>query len=291
MISLKLDRRTFLFTLGLAGLATHLGAQPRTLPPVERTEIDVGSRKVPLFLWRAPETKAVVVFSHGAGADPEAYGRLLRRWRDAGISVVAPLHVDLRLHPDHEKYTLASAFAPRWRDMTEAVAFARAIFPGMKIGAAGHSYGSLFAEMMAGALPGVFGPPKAPLDAVVTFSSPGKIQPLVRADSFKGLTVPLLALTGDRDVGFGAVTDWHDHLYAYETAPAGDKYAWVGRGVDHLYGGAIDRAPSPTDQNAQFDEAAALSTQFLRAYLENDTAARTALATRADTPLGHFAHR
>ncbi len=290
MPSRQPDRRSLLLALAAAGLPVGLHAE--TSPPApERTEIEVGSRNVPLFLWRNPEPRAVVAFSHGAGASPEAYGRLLRRWQAAGISVVAPLHVDSLTSPDHEKYSLAAAFAPRWRDMTATVAFARANFPGVKVGVGGHSYGSLFAEMMAGALPAVFGPPRAPVDAVVAFSSPGKINPIVRDDSFKALAAPFLELTGDADIVPGAVADWHEHLFAYQTAPAGDKFAWVGKGVDHLYGGAIDRPPSPSDQTAAFEEAAILSTIFLRAYLQDDIAAKADLAIRQDTPLGHFSRR
>lgn len=284
------DRRTLLLTLAAAGLPGGLHAQAPA-PAPERTELAVGDRKVPLFIWRALETRAVVVFSHGAGASPEAYGRLLRRWQAAGIAVVAPMHVDSLQNPDHDNYTLAKAFMPRWRDMTAAVAFARTTFPAVKVGAGGHSYGSLFAEMMAGALPAVFGRPKAPVAAVAAFSSPGKINPIVREDSFKTLAVPFLELTGDADIVPGAVADWHEHLYAYETAPPGDKYAWIGKGVDHLYGGAIDRAPSAANQNAEFEEAALLSTIFLRAYLQDDVAARADLAIREDTPLGHFSRR
>ena len=266
-------------------------AEPSGAYQPETAETETGGRKIDLYIWRAPNPHAVTVFFHGAGADPMAYHRLLERWQAAGISVVAPLHVDSQLHPDHEKYDLRRAFSPRLADTAASVAYARAAFPGVKAGAAGHSYGSLFAEIAAGAASNFFGPPKSPVDAVVTFSSPGKIQPFVGPDSFKTFTAPFLALTGDADVVPGATEDWHDHLYAYETAPPGDKYAWIGKGVDHLYGGAIDRAADPHAMTAAFDEAAALSTQFLRAYLEDDGAARAHLASRADTALGHLQRR
>ncbi len=284
------NRRTLLGALALALPVTGAGAA-FAQTAVDHDEIEVSGRKVRLFVWKAAKPRGAVVFLHGAGGSPEAYGKLLDRWCAAGISVVAPLHVDSQLHPDHDSYTLQRAFMPRLADTKASVAYAQKAFPDLKVGAAGHSYGSLFAEIAAGGLSPMFGQPKAPVAAVVAFSSPGKIASLVHPDSFATMNVPLLSLTGDRDVVEGAVADWHDHLYAYETSPPGDKYAWVGKGVDHLYGGALDRARSDGTQVAQYEEAAALSTQFLQAYLEGDAAARSALASRTDTPLAHFARR
>ncbi len=265
------------------------GASGAYQPEIAQTE--TGGRKIALYIWRAPNPRAATVFFHGAGADPMAYRSLLERWQAAGISVVAPLHVDSQLHPDHDKYDIRRAFSPRLADTGASVAYARSAFPGVKLGAAGHSYGSLFAEIAAGAASNFFGAPKSPVDAVVAFSSPGKIQPFVGPESFKTFTAPLLSLTGDADVVPGAMDDWHDHLYAFQTAPPGDKYAWIGKGVDHLYGGAIDRPADPHAMTAAFDEAAGLSTQFLRAYLEDDRAARAYLASRPDTPLAHLERR
>ena len=291
----RLTRRTLLAAALLApaplAWAPTAWAEPSSAYQPELAQTEAGGRKIKLFIWRAPDPRAVTVFFHGAGGNPLAYHRLLERWQAAGISVVAPLHVDSELHPDHDKYDIRRAFSPRLADTGASVAYARAAFPGVKVGAAGHSYGSLFAEIAAGAASNFFGAPKAPVDAVVAFSSPGRIQPFVGPDSFKTFTAPFLALTGDADVVPGATEDWRDHLYAFETAPPGDKYAWIGKGVDHLYGGAIDRAADPHAMTAAFDEAAGLSTQFLRAYLEDEGAARGYLASRADTSLGHLQRR
>ena len=284
----QLTRRTF----GLVAVAASLAGAPNAFAETstpEQGEIEVSGRKVRLFTWRAANTRAAVVFSHGAGADPRSYRPLFEVWTAAGISVVAPVYVDSEINPDRDKYTLASAFVPRWRDVTASVAYARASFLGVKIGAAGHSYGSMFSLMMAGALPAMFGPPKAPVDAVVAFSSPGKIG-LVRPDSYAHVAAPMLQITGDRDLVEGSVSDWRDHLFAFETSAPGDKYAWVGAGVDHGFGGAIRARPSPA-QDAAFTEAAALSTLFLRAYLLGEGDAKAALLSRADTRLGQLTRR
>lgn len=284
-----IDRRALLASLAVAGAAGRAAAQ---IPSPGRTEIDVSGRKVAIYSWIAESPRGAVVFSHGAGASPAAYGGLLRQWQAAGLTVYAPLHVDSMEHPDRDKYaSLAAVFIPRWRDVSATVAYARAQTPGVKLAAAGHSYGSLFALMMAGGLPAMFGPPKQPVDAVVAFSSPGKIQPLVKPDAYGSVRAPLLLLTGDADVVPGAVADWHEHLFAYETSAPGDKYAWVGKGVDHLYGGAIDRKPDPNAQNAAFAEASALSTLFLRAYVEDDRGARAGLDQRSSTSLAEFSRR
>ena len=127
--------------------------------------------------------------------------------------------------------------------------------------------------------------------AVVAFSSPGVIPGLIGPTAYAKLDVPLLVLTGDRDVVPGFVPDWHDHLKAFETSPAGDKHAWIGASVDHMYGGAILGAGKDTAQVAAFAQAQALSTVFLRATVLGEAAAKAQLAAAKSSPVAELRAR
>ena len=62
------------------------------------------------------------------------------------------------------------------------------------------------------------------MTAVVAFSSAGRVPGLVNEHSYAGLTAPTLMVTGDLDtVEDAGITDWRDHLYPFETSPAGNK--------------------------------------------------------------------
>jgi hypothetical protein len=58
-----------------------------------------------------------------------------------------------------------------------------------------------------------------------------------------------LLVTGDQDtVEEANITDWHDHLYPYETSPAGNKMALVYAGGHHnLIGGQLAADASGPD--------------------------------------------
>jgi len=271
--------------LGLTALAGPVLAAP------EAVTVKAGGRDVDLAVWRPAQAKGVIVFSHAAGATPSAYDGLVRAWTEAGFLVVAPMHVDSLSHAKRADYSLQTAFPLRLEDFAAAAAWSAQAAPGLPRGAAGHSYGSLIAMMQGGALEPMIPARDRATKAVVAFSSPGVIPGLIGPTAFAKLDVPLLALTGDKDVVPGFVPDWHDHLKAFETSAPGDKHAWVGAGVDHFFGGAIIGSGQDPVQAAAFAQALALSTAFLRASVLGEASAKAELAAARSSPIAEIRAR
>lgn len=277
-------RRAFLAGLTAATVAPGLAF-------AQALSIKVGDRDVDLVVVRPAAAKGVILFSHAAGAAPQAYAALFDLWSKAGFMVVAPLHVDSLKHPRVADYTLQTAFPVRIADLAAAGGLIANIAPGLPVAAAGHSYGSLGALIRAGALESMIHGRDPSTKTVLTFSSPGVIPGLIGPDAYAGVTVPTLMITGDLDVVPGFIPDAKAHLVPFETSPRGEKYAWIGKGVDHFFGNAIIGAGKDPGQTAAFDQAAALSVVFLRATLLGDASAKTALAAQASTPTAEFRRR
>ncbi len=237
--------------------------------PTSASEIDVAGRTVTLSIWAPAEPQGVVIFSHGGGGSPGAYEALIEGWKSAGFMVVAPLHTDSRQHPGSDK-SLQAAFATRIADVAAAQGWAAKAAPGLPHGYAGHSYGALMAMIRGGAMDAMVRARDPQARAVLAFSSPGTIPGLIGPDSFRSLAAPMLLVTGDKDLVPGFVNDPAQHLAAYDGSPAGDKYAWIGKGVDHGFAGKDAQDPA-------FAEAAALSTAFLKAYVLGDAEAQAVL--------------
>jgi hypothetical protein len=108
--------------------------------------------------------------------------------------------------------------------------------------------------------------------AVLAFSSSGPIPELglIGPDSYQDLVAPLLLVTGNKDIVPPFITDPALHLAAFEGSRPGEKYAWVGKSVDH--------GLSQHDlQDPDFAETAALSIIFLKAYVLGDPEAQAEL--------------
>lgn len=243
--------------------------------------IPVQGREVSLSLWKPASPKGVILFSHGAGSWPWRYHELLSQWRDAGFLVIAPLHMDSQKHPNRQT-DLKAALGLRVADMVVAGSYADRAAPGLPRGAAGHSYGALGVMIMGGALETMIPARDKQVKAVVAISSPGVIPGLIAPNAYQSLAVPSLTITGDADVVPHFVTDTKDHLRAFETAPAGDRYAMVVKGGTHDLIG-LDFASHPATA-----EAAALSTEFLKAEILGDAAATAALKARKSDELAEF---
>ena len=269
-------------SLGLgAGLAALAG--PVLAAASEIVTVKVGERDVDLAVWRPAKAEGVVIFSHGAGGSPLHLDGLFKAWNAAGFLVVGPIHVDSLSHPKHADYDLRAAFPLRLADLNAAAEWSAKAAPGLPRATSGHSYGSLMAQMRGGAIEQMIPARDPATKAVVHFSSPGVIPALMGPTAFSTLNVPLLSFTGDKDVVPGFVADWHDHLRAFETSAPGDKHAWIGAGVDHVFGGAIRGQGDDPAQTAAFAKAQALSIAFLRATVLGDPAARAQLtAAKSD---------
>lgn len=186
-------------------------------------------------------------------------------------------------YPDWEKFSRDASFGERIADLCAASAYAAKAWPGRPVVAAGHSFGSLTASCLGGGLATIGNFRNPSVKAVLGFSSPGRIPGLIGPDSYAGNRLPVMLVTGDRDVVPGLVTDWHDHLLPLQSAPAGDKFGITYVGADHEFIGR------PADAN--FVGAAAVTTDFLRAYALADNRARKRLTNATDTAITTWTQR
>ncbi|PXA85551.1 alpha/beta hydrolase [Caulobacter sp. D4A] len=272
---MMIDRRALLLGAGSLAAAPLLGAASGTAK-VETITLKVQDRTLPVLLARPEKPKGLLLFSHGAGGQPSNYQALFDAWSAAGFLVVAPTHVDSKASPDSGKYTLRQAFALRLLDLAAASLEITADLPSLPVASAGHSYGSLMALMMGGALETVIPARNPDVKAVLCFSSPGVIQGLIGPTAYQGVKGPMMMITGDKDVLPGVIEDWHEHLYPFDTSAPGGKYLWVGKGVGH--------SMSYHPEDPGFPEASALSVAFLKAKVLGDAGAEAALAAQASTP-------
>jgi len=257
-----------IFALAFASLVM---AQTAFAAPTATVPLQVSpERATTLAVWEPAQVRGVVLFSTGHGSWPERYDALLQAWREAGFAVVAPLHVDSMKYPEREKFSPQRGFMERLSDMKAASAYAAAHWPGVPVAAAGHSYGTLISLALGGAMADMAPLRDPSVTAVMGYSSPGRIPGLVTPATYASVAVPVLIVTGDKDLVPGFVSDAKDHLYPVETAPAGDKFALVLAGGEHnLIGG---------ESEAAYLRARDVGTAFLRAEVLKDDAAAKILA-------------
>ena len=229
------DRRAVLAGGALAALgALALPATASARSAIEPRTVDlaVGRRTTKLCVWAPARPRGVALFSTGHGSWPERYAQLAGLLTDEGFVVLAPVHVDSVHYPDRDKFTLVQSFPERLADMRATQGHADAHFAGLPVIAAGHSFGTLTALCLGGALAGM-GPFRDPaVKAVLGFSTPGKIPGLIQPTAYAGVAVPVMIVTGTADTVPGFVTDPTDHLFPAETVPT-DSYAVVIAGADH----------------------------------------------------------
>lgn len=231
------------------------------------------TRAVEVTVLHPPrEPVGVALFGHGLGGHVSNYPALTQGLVGAGWIVMAPMHVDSLRHPQREAFDMRASFGARLADWGVVGKLAEQAAPGMPVVAAGHSYGSLFAAMLGGALDKAAPVRNPAVKAVLACSTPGVIPGLVYPGAYASLAVPMMTVTGDKDVVEGFVADWRDHLVPFETSPAGGNVALVFAGGDHsLMGG---ERPA----GAQFPRAMAAAGDFLAAKAAGDAAAAGRLA-------------
>lgn len=227
-------------------------------------------RAVQVRVWQAADERAVIVFGHGLGGWPEAYDRLIARWVAAGFTVMAPLHVDSRQHPDRAAYQPQAGYMARLQDVRLTIDAAAAAHPGKPIVAAGHSYGTLFALTQAGAATPVGSSVHPAVVSVIGLSSPGAINGLVTAETYARVARPVMIVTGDQDLVPGYVADWRDHRLAFDGSPEGGKYLLTFQGGDH----SLVRTADETD----FEVLARATIDFVEATALNDAQASDRLS-------------
>ncbi len=273
------------------------------------------SRELPVKLrWPDPSLhpgeRPIVLFSHGLGGTREGGAVWGAAWAQAGLVV---LHLQ---HPGSDLAALrgtAGAFTNRAGLRSAAspaqlvarlgdVAFALdeigrrhtarlerwAMVRPSAIGMSGHSFGAHTTLGMAGQrYPGFAGINEPRLASFIAFSP---TVPMVddAQRAFERITRPLLSITGSRDqdvAGTGATPD--KRMAVFAALPKGSKSHLVLQDADHMTfagqtGRAVEIVPREAvtrdRQDAHHALVAAITTDWWRATLQGDAAARERLA-------------
>ena len=278
-----LSRRQLVATGATLALTTALALAPPAFAAdstaTEIVDLAVPGRSSKMSVWRPAAIRGVVLFSTGFGSWPERYARLIDLLTAQGFAVLAPLHVDSTHNPDRAKFDERQIFLERLADLRAASAHAAAHFPGKPVVAAGHSFGSLMSLCLGGALAYLMPLRNPAVKAVLAFSTAGKVPGLIRPTAYSSMAVPLMLVTGSRDVVEGFVTDPADHLFPAETDPAG-SFALVVDGGDH----SLVEGPL-------FAHVAPAASLFLRGFGLDEARSRTALTQWRPTPPDRFVVR
>ncbi|MEP2736573.1 MAG: alpha/beta hydrolase family protein [Erythrobacter sp.] len=238
-------------------------------------------RLVPVIVFAPLKSGSypLAAFSHGAFAAPDRYRAMLAPIAAAGFIVVAPMHVDSEDFDSDTPPAQSEVWLTRNDDMALALAPPSAITNelsdrGLSLDdgrtvAIGHSYGALIAQLTGGAKAIEHAAPltdrsNPDVDAVVGWSPPGPRAGVIAKEGWSSLAVPALTITGTKDVFPGFVDDWRVHTTSYESGPSGLSSLWVGKGVDHYFGGVFGREkPADTVSQRLFEQALAKSLEFL----------------------------
>jgi len=265
------------------GLSPAVGLAQTPAPTATQVSVDTvqltgpEGRTIDVAVFPAADERAVVVFSHGLGAEPRAYQRLIASWTEAGFTIVAPLHVDSQFHPRRAEFDGRAAFGARLADLASTRGFVKQAYAGKPMVAAGHSYGTLMSLIAAGAVTPAGSMADPAVKAVIGLSTPGEIPGLVTPDTYAAVSVPTLIVTGDADLVPGYVTDWHAHRAAFDRSAAGGKMLLIYEGGDH----SLVRDADAED----FDLLARATTDFIAAHALDDAEAQARL-TALTAPTG-----
>ncbi|MFQ3594799.1 MAG: alpha/beta hydrolase [Sphingomonadaceae bacterium] len=241
-------------------------------PPAEPAVQDLVEAGVPVRLWTPAAWHAgsrLLAFSHGANANARKYDELSAALAFEGHAVAAVLHRDSPDHPAGSPPAQQEAWAARLSDMRVALSLLAARFPGRPMMAAGHSYGALVAQALAGARVewGTDGGPvpEPRIARVLAFSPPGPLPGFVTAEGWAQLARPMLVVTGTADVLPMIAPSWEAHRVSFDASRVSPRWLWVGDGVDHYFGNRIGRPERPDDegQAALFGAAIATAIAFV----------------------------
>ena len=234
----------------------------------------------------------LIVFSHGHALDNKSYQNLTDYWVARGYFVVAPLHLDSG--GDLKAVSLISKkfgndwiAASRLLDLNavinqiDVIVESLSDFTGTvstdKIIAAGHSYGALSSQQLAGAKleqhgESIYQIPASLSDArvvaVVAVSPPGLMKGHISEATWQGFNMPQLVITGPNDFFPHIWPNYEDHFISYLTAEKSDNYLLILDQMDHYLGnliGRLEREESP--QTLALKNLQEVSMSFIRHYL------------------------
>lgn len=286
----------------LPGLVRATPAAPRRLEG-RWQDARRGGRPLPwrLMLPADAAPQAWLLYSHGLGGSLQAGEHWTRHWAGHGIATLHLQHAgsdravlaaggwaalraamsaeqliervtDVRFALD-EVLRLAAAGEAPWREL-----------PAERVGMAGHSFGAVTAQALAGQRhpPDYADSPwrEPRLRAALAFSPSARSGDPARA--FGDIALPFLSITGGED-RTPMVDDVApaQRLLPFGAMPAGGKYLLVFEGAGHAsFGGSdegrrLDDRPAATERVRPLVQQA--STWFWQAHLQGDAAALQAL--------------
>ena len=241
----------------------------------------------------------LVVYSHGFGCYRESYAGLTDHWASHGYAVVLPEHPDCptsegKLSPEDARNLLYIRISDVGRVLDALFAPGQEI-PGLtgridhdRKAIAGHSFGGMIAQVIWGQpLKDLHSTEKVSytlgFDAAIVMSGVGEM-PQMAEGSFDQVPGPVLVTGGTLDtgnIGGPTVYPWEWRMSAFGLTPPGDKYSVVLEEGDHYLGGLIcrDDRGGPDNRGGAHDAQgleilAGVTTAFLDAWLNNDSAAR-----------------
>ncbi len=326
MTRMKLTRRTCLGALLAGTLPRPFAsARASNSAGINETWFDAARQREMPVTVRWPDAAAlqrgsvpVVLFSHGLGGTREGGAVWGQAWAAAGFVVLHLQHPGSDLaairdvtHTFTDKQALRRAASPaqllaRLRDVSfaldeigrrHAARHGRwATVRPTQVGMSGHSFGAHTTLGMAGQrYPGFEGIAEPRLASFIAFSPSLPVAGDAR-QAFERVTRPMLCITGTRDsdvAGVGATPE--RRMAVFDALPASNKAQLLLQDADHMtFAGQTGRAveivlrePVTRDlQAAHHALVAAITTDWWRATLLGDSAARQRLATPKDLGQG-----
>lgn len=255
------------------------------------------NRDIPVKHYR-PEVAGkapLILFSHGLGGSREAGESWLMHWASHGYQGLALQHAGsdaalLAGNPMAIRRAMRGAMTGE--QLQARLADVRFILDELprrgaqdsawadadltRIGLAGHSFGAVTTQAMAGERlvqgPSVDDPR---IRAFIALSPSARGDEALLNARFTNLQRPFLSLTGTRDdgIGIGDISAANRTL-PYRHMPPGDKYLLVLEGATHMHFSGqkirMARTPAPVESAVK-----AASLAFWNAYLKDDRGART----------------
>ncbi|MGB8456381.1 MAG: hypothetical protein WCE50_01605 [Candidatus Acidiferrum sp.] len=213
-----------------------------------------------IFYPNEPGPYPIIIFSAGEGSSPSCCDALTRHWASYGYVTLQPTHDDstvrLRTGGEQNNNSLkavrnALEEPALWESRPRDISFVLDSLPALqnripalsgkidadRIGVGGHSLGAFTADAVAGALVDLPGHRAVSfadrrVKAVLLLSPQGPGEFGLTSHSWDHVSLPLLSMTGSRDLGVDKQSpEWRE--IPFERSQPGDKYQVYIQGADH----------------------------------------------------------
>jgi predicted dienelactone hydrolase len=258
-------------------------------------------REIPVK-WYLPQAKdqehPVIVVSHGLGGSRDTMSYACEAWADAGFIVLALQHLgsdeavwqesdqprrDIRKAASAENFFLRVDDVKFAISRIEETAKTDESIDATRIGMSGHSFGAITTLAVSGVRYGPtlasFIDPRVRAAVALSPAPPSNVRNLGKA--FADVKLPMLHLTGTKDVSIISDTTAADRRVPYRQMNGSPQFLAVWDDADHLVFSGHNTPGSDGAQNAQVrSELVELSILFWKAYLTDDKPSVQALVAK-----------